>query len=207
VWRILIVTGQDIKDYYFCPYTIYVRYVLGFVEHPTDYMLYGSELEKERHISHIRALYKPARVLYSPLLEDVVLGLIGRPDYLLVLEGDQYVPVEVKWAEPRKTRSGRLQPQYHHVMQLAFYAFLVERSMCRDCIVRFGLIYYLRPQGKVLKVPMKPYLKKAVLKAVDDIRSIVEGKVEPSVGPSSRSKCRGCSYRSYCPYGSSLASF
>jgi CRISPR-associated exonuclease Cas4 len=194
----LYVTGTDIKHIAYCEYIIYIKYRLGVTETPTEYMQYGGEVEKEKHINHIKALYKPIKTMKQPLLESHKLKLIGRPDYVLELKNHTYLPVEIKWAEPL-TIKGKTRAKWDHIMQIAFYSILIEDTLSKNKPVRQGIIYYLRPQGKLVKIQLTTELKKTALKLAEKTREIAQGKREPAK-PTTRTKCIECNYKQYCPY-------
>ncbi|MCE4605958.1 MAG: CRISPR-associated protein Cas4 [Desulfurococcales archaeon] len=189
---------MDVKHIAYCEYIIYIKYRLGVQESPTEYMEYGSEVEKEKHIAHIKALYKPYRVLKQPLLESPSKKLLGKPDYVLELRDHRYMPVEVKWAEPNIVR-GRVKAKWDHLMQLAFYSILLEDTLSKNSPVRQGVIYYLRPRGRLVKVQIDTLTKKTALKLAEKVRDIARGRSEPSK-PKDTVRCSGCNYRKYCPY-------
>jgi len=194
----LYVTGTDVKHAAYCEYIIYIRYRLGIQETPTEYMQYGGEIEKEKHINHIKAIYKPLRTIRQPLLESPKRKLMGRPDYILELQDHTYIPVEIKWAEPTIVK-GKPRAKWDHTMQIAFYAVLLEDTLSKNKPVRQGLIYYLKPNGKLVKIQLTTTLKKTALKLAEKTREIAQGKREPSK-PTNTTKCRECNYRKYCPY-------
>ena len=163
-------------------------------ERETEYMAYGKEVEKESVIASVMRAFKGKELVRAPLLHDPDLGLAGAPDFVVITWSGEAVPVEVKWAEPG--RGGR--PKRDHVMQLAAYALLIERAW-RDRVrasVKRGGIYYLRPEGRIIKVSITYSMKKAVIKALKKMREIAEGKAEPK--PSR--KCGSCNYAPHCPY-------
>ncbi len=190
------ITVTDIKHYAYCEVIIYIKYVLGVKEHITDYMEFGREVEKEKNLSFIAARLKASEVLRTPYMSSKELKLCGGPDYIIVSKYGDLVPVEIKWAEPSKHGVAKKD----HVFQLAAYAVLIEKTYPgRGCSVKRGYIYYLRPQGKLVKVNIDYNLKLEVLKILKMIREIAEGIKEPKP---SLSRCPSCNFLNLCPYGS-----
>lgn len=188
-------TVNDLKHFYWCEAIIYVKYFLGIKETPTEYMLYGSEQEVEKHVAFAIKAVKAVRVLKHQYLRDPQLSLGGTPDYILITGHGEAIPLEVKWSEP--SRSGS--PKRDHLMQLAAYAILIERCLRNEikASVKRGLIYYLRPKGRLIRVSITYGMKLNVVKALKKIKEIAEGKREPR---SRASRCRSCNYARYCPY-------
>ena len=190
------VTVTDVKHYAYCEAIIYVEHVLGLRERATEYMEYGKEIEREKCLGFIAAKLKASSVLRSPFLSSRELGLCGSPDYVVISKNGDLVPVEVKWAEP--TESGAAKRD--HALQLAAYALLLEKTYAGSRrSVKTGYIYYMRPQGRLVKVNIDYSLKLEVLRALERIREIAEGRREPRP---SLGRCPSCNFLSFCPYGS-----
>ena len=117
------------------------------------------------------------------------LGLIGKPDYLVEVQGGgrrHLAPVEVK------SRRAPGQPPLGHVLQLMAYCLLVEET------------YRQRPPHGVLRyadasftIPYTDDLRAQVLHALDAIR---QGRRQPDMPRSHDDpwRCRACGYRSAC---------
>ncbi len=84
-------------------------------------------------------------------------------------------------------------------MQIAAYALLIERCLRSELksSVKRGLIYYLRPRGRLVKTVITYGMKRNVIKALKRMREIANGSREPKPR---RSRCRSCNYAKYCPY-------
>jgi len=188
-------TVNDLKHLYWCEAIIYVKYFLGVKEPPTEYMLYGSEQEVEKHVAFAIKAVKAVKAFKHPYLEDPQLSLGGAPDYVLITRAGEAIPLEIKWSEPG--RGGA--PKRDHLMQLAAYALLIERCLRNEIksSVKRGLIYYLRPQGKLIKVSITYGMKANIIKALKRMKAIATGKQEPKPRTS---KCRSCNYARHCPY-------
>ena len=188
-------TVNDIKHFYWCEAIIYVKHFLGIKETPTEYMVYGSEQEVEKHVAFAVRAVKAVKVLKHPYLEDPELSLGGAPDYVLITRQGEAVPLEVKWSEPG--RGGT--PKRDHLMQLTAYALLIERCLRKEIksSVKRGLIYYLRPEGKLIKATITYGMKANIIKALRRMKAIAAGTQEPKPRTN---KCGSCNYARHCPY-------
>lgn len=134
------------------------------------------------------------RVIYTDTKEwgqaekalfDPVVGLTGRPDYL-VKKGKAMVPVEVK--------SGRTPeaPYDAHIYQLAAYCLLVEREY--GVRPPYGIIHYPK---HTFAVDYTSGLESALLAVLSEMRILERSEdIERSHDESVR--CHGCGYRSEC---------
>ena len=185
----------DVKHYAYCEAIVYVEYVLGLRERATEYMEYGKEVEKERNLGFIAAKLKAVEILRRPFLRSDELRLCGSPDYVVISKHGDLIPVEVKWAEPGPRGAAKRD----HALQMAAYALLLEKTYRGErCSVKTGYIYYLRPQGRLVKVNIDYSLKLEALKAIERIREIAERRREPKPSPS---RCPSCNFARACPYG------
>lgn len=188
------ITVTDIKHYAYCEVIVYIEHVLGIKEHTTDYMEFGKEIEKEKTLSFIAARLRASKVMRDPHISSKELELCGRPDYVIVSRSGDLIPVEIKWAEPGK--HGRAKKD--HVLQLAAYALLLEKTYPgKRYSVKIGYIYYLKPQGRLVRVNIDYSLKLEILRILKKIKEITEGRREPI--PSLK-KCPSCNFRTSCPY-------
>jgi CRISPR-associated exonuclease Cas4 len=126
--------------------------------------------------SHWGPVEKP---LYDP-----VIGLTGKPDYLVEGE-DGTIPVEVKSARADE-------PFDSHIFQLAAYCRLTETLTGRR--PPYGLIHYT---NQTFQIEYTPALEEALL----DV--IVEMQAHPPKAPLPRShdqraRCARCGYRHTC---------
>ncbi len=116
-------------------------------------------------------------------------GLVGRPDYLvMVQEGSRRlaIPVEVK------SRARPAQPFRSHVLQLATYCLLVEDL--HKVRPPYGLIRYA---DATVRIPFTEELRAQVLAAADAIRRARTAPDVPRQHQDPR-RCAGCSYRKAC---------
>jgi CRISPR-associated exonuclease Cas4 len=123
---------------------------------------------------------KVEKPLFDPLS-----GLTGKPDYLIKCK-DGWIPVEVK--------SGYAPPQPHagHVLQLATYCLLVERST--GSRPPYGLIRY---RNRTFEVDYTPQLEAELLELASRMRSQEQHKLL-NRSHESLGRCMGCGYRSIC---------
>ncbi len=114
------------------------------------------------------------------------LKLVGKPDYLVQQAGGLVIPVEVK------SKVAPSQPHEGHVLQLAAYCLLVERS------------YGVRPTHGILQYSDRAFsidftydLEEAVLDLLMEMR---EGMLEPELDRSHHHapRCRQCGFRTVC---------
>jgi CRISPR-associated exonuclease Cas4 len=134
-----------------------------------------------------RVVYSDTRfwsTVEKPLF-DQHLGLAGKPDYL-VKQGGDWIPVEVK------TGHTPVRPYKGHIVQLAVYCLLVEKTFGKR--PPHGLIHY--PQGD-FAVDFTPALEAEVLRLLQELRrDLQHGEVDRSHEDASR--CRSCGYRQVC---------
>jgi len=77
-------TTSDLKNFAWCEAIIYVKYYLGYRERGAEYMDYGKEIEKEKHVATAVRKYRATKVIKPHELVSRDLPLIGKPDYILV---------------------------------------------------------------------------------------------------------------------------
>ncbi len=118
-------------------------------------------------------------------LYDPVLGLTGKPDYLVEQNG-ALVPVEVKsgWAPPA--------PREGHLFQLAAYCLLVERT--RTVRPPYGLIHY---RNRTFAVDYTPELEARLMALLADIHRL-ERQSTVHRSHEEPSRCAACGYRDMC---------
>jgi len=122
-------------------------------------------------------------------LYDGVLGLTGKPDYLIEASGeagDPIIPVEVK------SRHTGQAPYDSHIFQLAAYCLLVERQLGRR--PPYGLLKY---PDQVFSIDFTPALEAALRSTLDAMRSIEQRK-GVNRSHNSPQRCARCGYRDVC---------
>jgi CRISPR-associated exonuclease Cas4 len=120
-------------------------------------------------------------------LYDLQLKLTGKPDYILRLREGVLVPVEVK-STPAPT-----QPYANHIMQLAAYCLLLERTSGQR--PPYGLLRY---RNQTFQVDYTPELEQTLLALVEEIREVERQGVAPARSHIETNRCRGCGYREIC---------
>lgn len=139
------------------------------------------------------------RVIYSDTstwqpteepLYDALIGLTGRPDYLIEQAGT-IIPVEVK--------SGRIPhgPYDSHILQVAAYCLLIERVY--GTRPPHGVIHYTNgPRtNRTYAVEYTPDLESSLHDLIADIR-FQERRKNPDRSHESVARCRGCGFRKVC---------
>jgi CRISPR-associated exonuclease Cas4 len=136
----------------------------------------------------------PGRIVYTDTgmmrkvekpLYDSELNLTGRPDYL-VKHKEYWIPVEVKsgWSPSI--------PYESHVLQLAAYCILVERSTGQR--PPYGILKY---RNRSYEIEYTPQLETDLLNVLAEMRyQIRKGEAERSHDVPAR--CARCGYRSMC---------
>lgn len=123
-----------------------------------------------------------AEPLYDPQLK-----LTGKPDYILRLREGVLVPVEVK------SMPAPAQPYANHIMQLAAYCLLLERTSGQRS--PYGLLRY---RNQTFQVDYTPELEQTLLALIAGMRAAESQGEEPARSHAEASRCRGCGYREIC---------
>jgi CRISPR-associated exonuclease Cas4 len=118
-------------------------------------------------------------------LVDPILGLTGRPDYL-VKQGNQLIPVEVK------TRRVNDVPYDSHIIQLAAYCRLVERHYGQR--PAYGILHYA---NRTFAINYTPELEANLNEALKKMRDADQRK-DVLRSHESPARCRACGYRLVC---------
>ena len=145
-------------------------------------------------VARVKAgLDKKTEVIYSDddqgagLLKDPTTGLRGRPDQIVIVDGD-FIPVE------QKTGKIPSAPHDSHRMQLLAYLHLVECETGRSS--PYGVIRY--GEEHIFQVPWDDAARTDLFSAVAEVQRLMrEGgatRNHERVG-----KCRNCSRRHACP--------
>ncbi len=186
------VTPSMVKEYYYCPYALYLRYALGLAEPPTASIEEGAEnyarlrRREEKALTFLRRKL-PVREKHLALhLYSQRHCLEGVLDALLVLEDGSHIPVEIK-----ASRATRI--PLRHYYQLAAYAVLVEENY-RATVTR-ALAYYTLT-GTLLEARITTAAKRHITRhTLPAIRRILDGE-PPSPRPTPR--CKSCGYHRHC---------
>lgn len=123
---------------------------------------------------------KPEKPFYDSLL-----GLTGKPDYL-IRRSQTIIPVEVKsmWA-PRE-------PYDSHVLQLGAYCLLADRHFGQR--PDYGLLRY---RNRTFKIPFTSALEEEVLETIQTIRGYKELD-EVCRSHDQPNRCARCGFRERC---------
>ncbi|MDP2965470.1 MAG: Dna2/Cas4 domain-containing protein [Pelolinea sp.] len=123
---------------------------------------------------------KPEKPFYDSLL-----GLTGKPDYL-IRRSQTTIPVEVKsmWA-PRE-------PYDSHVLQLGAYCLLADRHFGQR--PDYGLLRY---RNRTFKIPFTSALEEEVLETIQTIRGYKELD-EVCRSHDQPNRCARCGFRERC---------
>lgn len=189
--EVAYITATEVKNYAYCPRIVYFTHVLHLEERVTEYMQFGRELERERHITPIIARYKPKQVLRDVELISHRHKLAGKIEYILVTRLGEVIPVEIKWVRPEKRIC---QVPYNHKLQLAAYALLIEDNF--NTIVKRAVAYYVN-QAKLLELRIDGHLKALAIDAVNKIYNIIRSEEIPPPRRI-RGKCEDCGFKQYC---------
>jgi CRISPR-associated exonuclease Cas4 len=129
---------------------------------------------------------KQERPLVSQALE-----LVGRPDYLIEVEGG-VVPVEVK--STSCPAGGR--PYDSHLAQLAAYCLLVEEVL--GATVPYGLVKY---RDREVRIDYTPDLREQALALIEEMKAGIHASASGEEVHRSHDdprRCAGCSLRDVC---------
>ncbi len=175
------VTASDLKDYLYCPRTIYWRYVLRIAEPRTGLMIRGKRLQDKAITRALElASLKGYRAIRRLPLRSRSLGMRGVLDALLV--GEDLKPLEVKLGLRREA----------YKVQLTAYAMMVEEKFGED--VKEGFIFY--PSG-LERVLFTERLRRRVMDVSREVRRIVLSESLPDPTVRSR-RCGSCEYYPFC---------
>ena len=123
----------------------------------------------------------PAKALFSKCYR-----ISGKPDYI-VKNNHNYIPIEVKTGY-------HVEPQKHHVLQLAAYCQLTEDNYTG--FTPHGLLIY-NDTSKQFKIPFDPALRFELESAINKMRYLLKTK-DIKRNHNNPHKCRNCSMKTYC---------
>ena len=164
---------------------LYVAIILFFIA--ILFFWQSNRQRKEAGLPGGRIIYTDTRgwgKLERPLY-DQLLGLTGKPDYLVQQNG-QIIPVEVK--------SGRAPeaPYDSHIYQLAAYCLLVEKSYGKR--PAYGIIHY---NDRDFAVDYTPELESSLLDVLAEMRRD-EMKREVERSHEQAARCARCGFKKVC---------
>jgi len=166
---------------------IAIEIALGLAVLALLFLLIANRQRKAAGLPTGRVVYSDTRQ-WGPVekpLYDPVLGLTGKPDYLVEHNG-ALVPVEVKsgWAPPT--------PRQNHVFQLMAYCLLVERSTGKR--PPYGLIAY---RNRTFAIDYTPEIEARLSGLLVEIRRL-ERQGEAHRSHEEAARCAACGYRALC---------
>ncbi len=123
-------------------------------------------------------------------LYDPILGLAGKPDYLID-KGGMLIPVEVKSSRHPET------PYDSHIYQLAAYCLLVQNVHGKR--PPYGILHYSSGSnnGRTYAIDYTSELESAVRGVLSEMRS-QERRREVHRSHEQPARCKGCGYHSTC---------
>jgi len=127
--------------------------------------------------------------LWEHPVESRRLGVCGRVDLILVLDGEAVV------VEAKLSIGGRLKRSPDLVAQVAAYAMAVEESLRLP--VRRAIIYSVE-ENRLYRLAIGPLQRTLALRAVEELWRLLQSP-EPPCTPQRLWRCRVCMYRSVCP--------
>ena len=151
------------------------------------FFVQASRQRREAGLPGGRVIYTDTRAwdeVEKPLFSNE-LGLTGKPDYLVELNG-KLIPVEVK--------TGRVPdaPYDSHIFQLAAYCLLVEKTYGKR--PPYGIIHY---SNRDFAVDYTPQLELALLDHLAEMRRDELRKDVPR-SHEDAARCRRCGFRKVC---------
>lgn len=182
---------SDLKQWAYCPRVFHYQTCLPDVR-PVTYKMYAgreagqSEIgREERRSLHVYGIVAGKREFEVPVCS-ARLGLRGEVDMVITVAGTgEVIPVDYKL-----TRI----PGEHFQLQVAAYGILLEEM--RGVSVRRGFLYEI-PLRRAVEVRIEQRLRTKVLRAVEEMRRIVEQEEMPAP-VKNRHKCLTCEFRRFC---------
>jgi CRISPR-associated exonuclease Cas4 len=138
-------------------------------------------------LPNLRVVYTDTKMwnrVEKPLY-DPILGLTGKPDYL-VKENDDIVPLEVKSGYAPAT------PYESHILQLVTYCMLVWSTYKKR--PTHGFVHYA---NRTFAVDFTPQLEEEFRSLVAEIHRCDRSQ-NPARSHDSPQRCRACGYRDIC---------
>ena len=142
---------------------------------------------KEAGLPEGRVIYSDTRAwgkVEKPFY-DALLGLTGKPDYLVEQNGVP-IPIEVKsgWAPP--------QPHQGHIYQLAAYCLLIKQSTGKR--PPYGLLHY---RNRTFAIDFTPELETGLMELLAEMR-LQDRQGEADRSHEEVTRCDHCGYRQLC---------
>jgi CRISPR-associated exonuclease Cas4 len=157
----------------------------SFFLHRSLTHLYIAAANKKKHEIKGKIEYVDENSKRPKLLRSKKHNLSGRPDYVLVVNGN-YIPVEIKTG---RTPRG---PLFSHVLQLAAYCLLIEDEYAHP---PYGILKYENAEHRI---DFDDRLRDLLLKKLGEMkRAVKTGEVHRN--HNRLGKCKNCSRRQFCP--------
>jgi CRISPR-associated exonuclease Cas4 len=148
----------------------------------------SSRQREEAGLPGGRIIYTDTRAWKTSVtpLYDGVLGLTGKPDYLVEQHDGRIIPVEVKSGKAPQA------PYDSHIYQLAAYCLLVEKKFNRR--PPYGIIHY---EDRDFAVDYTRELETSLLDLLAEIKRD-DFKEEVDRSHDQEGRCAKCGFRSVC---------
>lgn len=117
--------------------------------------------------------------------------LAGKPDYVVKLDDQRLVPVELKLSTQNVTT-----PYSNHILQLAAYCLILE-----DYAERAPTHGILRYADRDFTIDYTPALRRKVIRRLEEMARSNEQQAPP-LQKQRPAKCRSCTFQAICPIGS-----
>ncbi|MDR0900252.1 MAG: Dna2/Cas4 domain-containing protein [Methanobrevibacter sp.] len=144
-------------------------------------------INNERDGTQIAELFFPTS-MYSYLMRDPQIELVGSCDKIEIIEG-KYYPINIKPSIPPLKGTWD-----SDAMELVASALLIEQEF--DTEVFVGFVDYLK-LGDRRPVVMDANLRKGLFKVMNEIKDIVNEKIVPDINVTIQ-KCVKCEYNKIC---------
>ena len=144
-----------------------------------------SILDKDAHA--IKDMFFP-NSMYSYLLKDSQLELIGICDKIEIIDG-KYYPISIKSSNPPLKGVWD-----ENAIELVAYAILIEEEF--DTEVYVGFVNYEKI-GDKRPVIMDVNLRKGLFEVIREVKEITENKKLPKIRKNVK-KCENCEYNEIC---------
>jgi len=141
----------------------------------------------EKDGSQIAELFFPSS-MYSYLIKDQQLELIGTCDKIEIIDG-KYYPINIKSSNPPLKGTWD-----NDAIELVANALLIEQEF--DTEVFVGFIHYLKI-GDRRPVVMDANLRKGLFKVLSEVKDIISENIVPNVNVNIQ-KCNKCDYKEIC---------
>ena len=141
----------------------------------------------EKDGNQIAELFFPSS-MYSYLIKDQQLELVGTCDKIEIIEG-KYYPINIKSSNPPLKGTWD-----NDAIELVANALLIEQEF--DTEVFVGFIDYLKI-GDKRPVVMDANLRKGLFKVLNEVKDILNEKIVPNVNINIQ-KCDKCDYKEIC---------